>query len=188
MEHRAQILLDTSLVEEIRRGQTTAEASLYEKYSARVYYLALSELRSREDAEDVRTETFLRVLQAIREDRLRSPQSLASFIVGTAHNVIHEMFRQTRKADEIAQQTSEQAAQSAGDPLFLDQDVKLAIEQVIKRLKPREQAFLRMYYYEELPHEEIAERLEIKQERLRLIKSRALKNFREIYHRLIAKK
>ena len=65
---------DSNLADQIQRGESTAEATLYEKYSARVYYLALSELRSREDAEDVRTETFMRVIQAIRNGSLRSPE------------------------------------------------------------------------------------------------------------------
>ena len=51
--------LELQIVEEIRQGDGSAEAALYEKYSQRVYYLALRELRSREDAEDVRTELFL---------------------------------------------------------------------------------------------------------------------------------
>ena len=63
---------DSELAAEIQRGQSSAEATLYEKYSARVYYLALSELRSREDAEDVRIETFMRVIRAIRNGQLRS--------------------------------------------------------------------------------------------------------------------
>jgi DNA-directed RNA polymerase specialized sigma24 family protein len=41
-----------------------------------------------------------------------------------------------------------------------------------------------MYYYEELPNEEIARSLGVKEERLRLIKSRALKSFREMYKQL----
>jgi DNA-directed RNA polymerase specialized sigma24 family protein len=57
---KAPVSPDSDLVEEIRRGEREAEAALFEKYAARVYYLALSELRSHPDAEDVRTETFLR--------------------------------------------------------------------------------------------------------------------------------
>src|SRR5215470_17065434 len=178
---------DGALADEIQRGESSAEATLYEKYSARVYYLALSELRSPADAEDVRTETFMRVIQAVRKGQVRTPESLASFIVGTAHNVIREGFRQRRKAGQINQVELERSAAQAPDPFFVDPDVKRAIEQVITRLKPREQIFLRMYYYEELPPEEIARRIGIKQERLRLIKSRALKSFKEIYLRLIGK-
>ncbi len=176
---------DAALAGQIQRGENSAEAALYEKYSARVYYLALSELRSPADAEDVRTETFMRVIQAVRKGQMHTPESLVSFIVGTAHNVIREGFRQRRKAGQINQIELERGAARAPDPFFGDPVVKRAIEQVITRLKPREQIFLRMYYYEELPPEEIARSLGIKPERLRLIKSRALKRFREIYLRLI---
>ena len=179
---------DLTLVEAIRGGVSAAETALYEKYSARVFYLALSELRSRENAEDVRAETFLRVLQAIRQQRLRSPEALASFILNTARNVIREQFRQERRTEQIDAEQIEKAGKYAEEPAFLDSDVKSAIEKVVRRLKPREQAFLRMYYYEEKSKAEIARELGIKEERLRLIKSRALKSFREHYDRLTRKR
>jgi RNA polymerase sigma-70 factor (ECF subfamily) len=183
MKETALRLQDIRLVEEIQSGQRTAEAALYEKYSERVYYLALSELRSPENAEDVRAETFLRVLQAIRQGQVRTPQALASFILGTAHYVILELLRRERKADQVARQEVAERDGRSDDLLFLDQGVKHAIEETIYRLKPREQAYLRMNYYEELSKPEIAQRLGVKEERLRLIKSRALKRFREVYRR-----
>lgn len=177
-------LEDPELVEEIRRGQTAAEAALYEKYADRIYYLALKERHSPADAEDVRAETFLRVLQAIRSGGLRSPQALASFILGTAHNVIRESARRASRTDQITDEDIKRREQSAHYSPFRDTDVDQAIERTLRRLKPREQAFMRMYYYEERPNEEIARLLGIKEERLRLIKSRAQKTFRDIYSRL----
>ena len=178
--------LELQLVDEIRRGDGSSEAALYEKYAQRVYYLALRELRSREDAEDVRTETFLRVLQAIRQDRLKSPEALASFVLGTANNVIRECVRQRTRTEPLTTETIESAADPR-DPQFPDPIAQRTIEQVARRLKPREQAFLRMHYYEELSKEEIASRLGIDEARVRLIKSRALKHFRAIYERLTKK-
>jgi RNA polymerase sigma-70 factor, ECF subfamily len=184
MEESALDLHDAGLVERISHGETAAEARLYEKYSARVYYIARGELRSPQDAEDVRAETFLRVLQAIRGNRLRSPEALSSFVLSTARNVIREQLRQKRKTESLDDQPSADESSYEQHHAFLDADVKKAIEKVVRRLKTREQAFLRMYYYDELPKGEIARRLGIKEERLRLIKSRALKSFREYYERL----
>jgi RNA polymerase sigma factor (sigma-70 family) len=178
---------DAQLVADIQRGESVAETGLYERYSARVYYVALGELRSREDAEDVRAETFLRVFQAIRQSRLRSSEALASFILGTAYNVIRETLRRDRRTEQMPEEGIEQYETQSFDDPFLDEESRLTIERVTGMLKPREQAFLRMYYYEELPREDIARALGIKEERLRLIKSRALKSFREIYERLTKK-
>lgn len=183
MQQIAPPISDFDLVNEIRRGVSQAEATLYEKYSARVYYVALGDLRSREDAEDARAETFLRVLQAIRDHRLRSPEALPAFVLSTARNVIREHLRQNRRTDPIDDEQQEREGYEQHHA-FLDSDVKNAIDKVVRRLKAREQAFLRMYYFEELPKDEIARRLGIKEERLRLIKSRALKSFRQYYERL----
>jgi RNA polymerase sigma-70 factor, ECF subfamily len=184
MVPNAPTLSDADLMESVRHGDEPAEAALYERYSKRVYYLALKELRSREDSEDAQTETFLRVLQAIRGDRVRSHEALASFILGTAHNVIREIARKRGRTEQFDEQEVEPFETPSIDAAFLDEHVKQTIERVTRRLKPREQAFLRMYYYEELSNVEIARELGIKEERLRLIKSRALKSFKEIYERL----
>jgi DNA-directed RNA polymerase specialized sigma24 family protein len=64
--------VDVQAVADIQNGNAAAETALYERYCAKVYYVALRESRSPQDAEDVRAETFLRVLQAIRGNQVRS--------------------------------------------------------------------------------------------------------------------
>ena len=44
-----------------------------------------------------------------------------------------------------------------------------------------ERDFVRLYFFEELPKAEISERLGIHSDRVRLVKSRALKSFRDAY-------
>ena len=177
-------LNNTDLATNIRQGDATAETALYEKFSARIYFLALSELRSKEDAEDVRAETFLRVIQALRQDKLRSPESLPSFIVGIALNVIREVIRQKQKAPQLDGSELDLVDEHALESAFLDEAASRAVREVAEKLKPRDREFLRLYYFEEMPKEEIARALGIKEERVRLIKSRALKSFREIYKKL----
>ena len=174
-------MLDSDLVRKFGNGETEAEATLYEKFSARVYFLALSELHSKDDAEDVRAETFLRVIQALREGKLRIAESLPSYIVGFALNVIRENIRHKYRTDSLEDHEYDIASDGSLEDTFLNADVSKSLEQAAKQLKPREQQFLRMYYYKELPNNQIAEKLGIKEERLRLIKSRTLQSFREIY-------
>jgi RNA polymerase sigma-70 factor (ECF subfamily) len=172
---------EKGLVERIASGDPAAATELHERFSARVYFVALRETRSHADAEDVRNETMVRVLHAIHKDRLASPSALSSFVLATARNVIREVGRKGRRAEPIANRDFP----AAGPSEDVDHTVKKAIESVIRRLKPRERDFLRLYYYDELPKAEISRRLGIQEERMRLIKSRALKSFREIYERLV---
>jgi RNA polymerase sigma-70 factor (ECF subfamily) len=175
----AQNASEMDLIERIRSGDPSAEEMLYQRYSARVYYLALKRVASASDAEDVRSETFVRVLAAIRLGQLRQPAAFASFCFRTLDNVASEMARQSQRTTGLA---CEPAAPVARE--FLDEDVKSAIHRTIARLKPREREFLKMYYYDELPKNEIARRAGIPEERVRLLKSRTLKSFREYYLRL----
>ena len=175
---------DTELVARIQNGQSASEAALYEKYSARVYYLALKQTRSQQDAEDVRAETFLRVLQAIRQRQIRSAEALASFVLGVTHNVLRELYAKRSQRGEVIPAEEADLSIPSHEQVFLDQEVRLAVQRTIERLKPRDQLVLRLLIYEELPSEEVARRAAIAPERVRLVKSRALKHFREIHRRL----
>src|ERR1043165_10126047 len=100
----------------------TTEAALYEKYSKRILYLALSERCSRADAEDVRAETFLRVIQALRAGKLRKPESLPSFIVGIALNVIREHNRRRGAHDPLTDSQFEIPGHDSPEDVIVDRE------------------------------------------------------------------
>jgi RNA polymerase sigma factor (sigma-70 family) len=175
---------DIELVANIQNGQSEAEGALYEKYSAKVYYLALRDSKSSYDAEDVRAETFLRLIQAIRRNQIRSADALPAFILGVTRNVLHELYARRNQAGDVVEPSPEHLSSPSHERMLLDHEVRIAVQKTIDRLKPRERAVLRMHFYEELPTNEIAARTAIAPERVRLVKSRALKHFREIHERL----
>ena len=174
-------MTDAEIVAEIQRGRNAAEATLYDRYAERVWYVALRRLRVRADAEDVRSETFLRVIQALRQGKLRTPAALPGFVLETARNVIRERVRQDARWQALDADAPGQAASLAVDPLPCDPIARRALERTIADMRPRERAFLRLYYFEDLSKAEISRRLGIKEDRVRLIKSRTLKRFRECF-------
>jgi RNA polymerase sigma factor (sigma-70 family) len=172
------------LVERIRRRDTTAEAALYEQFGPRVLYLAWRELRSSASGEDVRSETMMRVLQAIRDGKLRSPGALPAFVLQTARHVIHELLRQNGRFVPLPDDRPDPPAPVA-EPH--DPGEARALAKAIQQLGGRDRAFLRMHYYDELPRAEIARRLGVEEARVRLIKSRALQRFRDAYAKVTAR-
>lgn len=164
----------------------TDEAALYERYAARVYYVALRGCGSRQDAEDVRAEVFLRVVQALRSGQLRSNEALTGFVLGVTRNVLHELYTRRRRATDPLPEEGEAVSVSSHERHFLDRDVIEAVDATIRQLKPRDRAVLRLHFYEELPTAEIARRIGVAAERVRLVKSRALQRFRELHQRKAA--
>ena len=115
---------DADLVERIQSGDRAAGEMLYRRYSARLYYLALVRVRSPQDAEDIRSETLVRVLSAIRDRQLRSPAALASFCLRTLDYVVLEMYRKQKRTEPLVEDAPAPPIQE----YFLDAGVKAAIE------------------------------------------------------------
>ena len=118
------------------------------------------------------------------QGQLRKPESLPSYIVGIALNVIREFTRKRSVTEPLDGRELEAPGHRSAESVFLDEETSQSIKEVSIQLSSRDREFLRMFYYDELPKEEIARILGVKEERLRLIKSRALKRFREVYEKL----
>lgn len=127
---------------------------------------------------------MLRVLQTIRDGRLRSAGALPAFVLQTARNVIHELLRQNGRFVPLPEGCPEPQAPAANPE---DPGAIRALAVAIERLGARDRAFLRMHYYDNLPRLEIARRLGVHEDRVRLIKSRALQRFREAYRLVTAR-
>jgi RNA polymerase sigma factor (sigma-70 family) len=174
------------LVERLKQGDAAAEALFYERFGARVSYLARRELRSSIEADDVRSETLMRAISAIRDGKLRAADALPSFVLQTARNVIHERMRQTRRFVPLAEPgDAREPASPAVEPP--DPMAAAALTTALSQLNARDRAFMKMHYYDDLPRDVIARRLGVDEARVRLVKSRALQRFREAYLRVTAR-
>lgn len=165
-----------SIVNGIGSGDPEASTALHNAFASRIRIVAQRSLRSRADAEDVCNETLMRVVRALRNGKLETPCALPGFVLGTARNVIREMQRGQLRVEQIGDRDF-----AASEATVIDHTIHRAIAAVMNQLKPRERDFVRLYFFEELPKAEISQRLGIHNDRVRLVKSRALKSFREAY-------
>jgi RNA polymerase sigma-70 factor, ECF subfamily len=134
------------LVERAQRGDRAALEELYLIHFDRVYsYLHMS-VGSRHDAEDLTTQTFLRMLEAIGRFQWRSVP-FSAWLFRIAHNLAMDHFRANRRwhpEDEISEhvqgeETSaeEQALASLGDTSMLA---------LIERLSPEQRQVLTLKF------------------------------------------
>jgi RNA polymerase sigma-70 factor (ECF subfamily) len=170
------------LVSRIARREPEAQVALYERFGPRIGFLAARTLRSASGADDVRSETLVRVLRAIVDGRVHTPAALPGFVLQVARNVIRERQREERRQYPLdeAPDPSVGPASASCDPA-----ARRALRVAVGHLAPRDRAFLRMYFVEDLSRDEIARRLGIAEDRVRLVKSRAVQRFRTAYHSVV---
>lgn len=83
------------LVKKSRRGNTDAFGELVEIYQKFVYGTVLSDLKNREDAEDVSQEVFIKAWKGISE--FRQDSTFATWLYKIAKNAVRDFVRKNEK-------------------------------------------------------------------------------------------
>ena len=81
----------TALVERTRKGDKAASAELYEKMYDKLYFFALKNVRSKEDAEDIVQEAFVRATESLKD--LISNDCFTSWIYSVTYNLCADKLR-----------------------------------------------------------------------------------------------
>lgn len=145
---------DASLLEQVRRGDEYAMASLYDRYSKVVYSVALRVLRDPASAEDVLQEIFMQIWRH-PESFVASRGSLGGWLAVVSRNRSIDALRRrrpTESVDEIALASNYNLADEAERDGMMEK-----ARGVIHDLPPEQRKTLEMAFFDGLTHSEIAE-------------------------------
>ncbi len=151
---------DAVLADAFVAGDERALAVVYRRWSPLVYTLAVRSLGDIGDSEDVTQKTFVAAWTSrSRFDASRA--SLSAWLVGIAKNKIadtHEARARIRRLQEQLAATS-----VPGDWVVEDVDIAdtLMVADEIAHLEPDAQEVMRLAFFDDLTHNEIASRLEL---------------------------
>ena len=150
----------SALAQRFVAGDERALAEIYGQWSSLVYSLALRSLGDATDAEDVTQKVFVAAWQSrVRFDPERA--SLSAWLVGiTRHTVADTHEARTRQrllTDQVASVTSDDVVSSPEADLA----DRLVIADEMARLDPVPRAVVRLAFFDDLTHLQIAERLGI---------------------------
>jgi RNA polymerase sigma-70 factor (ECF subfamily) len=135
--------------------------------------------------DDIRQETFVRVLRTLRSaDGLRDPGALGAFVNAVCGNVMLETGRARKVAGaDPRTETDERpdlAAPDAEAQILIDER-KLAVRWVIDSLEPRDRELLGALFLEEQDRDGVCERLGVTRDYLRVLVHRAKLEFKSRY-------
>ncbi len=140
-------------------------------------------LRSWELIEDIRQETFLRVLNFLRSDRsLDHPERLGAYVHSVCINVMMEHLRASTRhppMPEDAHNVADGRMNSEGS--LVSRERKDLVRDVLAELGEKDQQILRAVFLEELDKAEICKRFEVDRDYLRVLVHRAKIRFREAF-------
>jgi len=163
---------DDSLV---LRARTEADAlgRLYEMYYERIFRFCVHRLFDKEIAEDVTSAVFLDVARKIGSFEGCTEQDFGNWVYAIATNQANAHIRKTSRRKELLAEAarSMKACQSTNEATELDWP---GLYTAILKLKPQHQTIVTLRFFENLPYEQIAEIMNIKEATLRVTLHRIL--------------
>jgi RNA polymerase sigma-70 factor (ECF subfamily) len=172
--------LDPKIVESAKTD-SQAFATLYDFYFPKVYAFVMSRVGSREAAEDIVSDIFLRVLENIRSYEERG-HGFTAWLFTVARNVIFDFYGSGRKRellplDEGAQIRDEGELAQPGK-LAEQSELKEKVKTVMDGLPERELCILQMKFFAGLQNREIALAMNLTESNVGIILYRVLRKIK----------
>ena len=167
----------------IKKKDPDAFSQVYDLYITPIYRFIYFKVATRQDAEDLTSEVFLKIWQYVTETE-DEIENLRALLYRTARNLVIDFYRRSAKRDltqdfEVLETIKDERQQS----LLSQIDSKLEmqnIEKVLRQLKDEYREVIILRYLEELSINEIARILDKSKGSVRVLLHRALKVAREL--------
>jgi RNA polymerase sigma-70 factor (ECF subfamily) len=182
---------DASYVNKLRAGDAPTEQHFITYFSELILLKLRSKLRSREQIEDVRQETFSRTLSLIRsEGGLRHAERLGPLVNSICNNVLMEQYRSSNRVEALEDETAAQLVETRPNALniVISDDTRKLVRHVLDGLGERDRSLLRAIFLEERDKEEVCRELGVDRDYLRVLLHRAKASFRVMYFKQVDEK
>lgn len=179
---------DASYVENLCAGDFATQDHFVRYFTELLHLKLRSRLRSPQAIEDVRQETFARVLKSLRKgDVLREPVKLGAFVNTVCNNVLFEHYRASSRSDSLDDEGQPELPATGMDALghVAAQQLKTRVREILLDLPPRERDLLKAVFLDERDRDEVCREFGVDREYLRVLLFRARQEFKAEYLRRI---
>ena len=176
---------DRDYVERLTAGDPETERHFTRYFSDLLSLKLRSRLRSREQIEDARQETFTRVLTSLRRGGgVKVAGALGAFVNSVCNNVVLEMYRSGSRAFPLEEDfDAVDESQPSIDTTIAAGEDRARVRAALAGLPPKERELLTWLFFEGRDKDEICRDLQVDRNYLRVLLHRAKNRFRERFER-----
>lgn len=179
------IAFDAPYLERLQRGDAGTERHFAAYFGELIQLKLRSRLSSKEAVEDVRQETFARVLALVRaKDGIRQPERLGALVNSVCNHVLLEHYRSQRSMDSSLDAQTEPALvdeRVSVSGLFEVDETERAVRKILDDLPERDRRLLQAVLLEERDKDEVCAELGLSRDHLRVLVHRAKQSFKSWY-------
>jgi RNA polymerase sigma-70 factor (ECF subfamily) len=175
---------DRAYLERLRSGDPRTQEHFVKYFSDLIRLKLRSRLHSVQAAEDIKQETFLRVLTAIRSRQgVERPESLGSFVNSICNHVLMEYYRSAAKTAPVEETVYKSIPDNKPDALAtaIGRQAQERVREILEELPERDRRILREVVLEEKDAEEVCRSYGVNRGYLRVLLHRAKQSFKKQY-------
>jgi RNA polymerase sigma-70 factor (ECF subfamily) len=158
---------------------------LYQHYFPRIYAYVASRVSTRQDAEDIVSDVFVSVVEAIERFEYRGDGSFAAWLFRIAYNEVQAHYRQSLRQNMISLTDVEiESGELSQDEALSQKEQTERLHAMLKTLSARRQEIITLRYFGELRNQEIAEVLGLNEKTIASHLSRGLEDLQSKYRKM----
>jgi RNA polymerase sigma-70 factor, ECF subfamily len=182
---------DESYVDRLRAGDFRTQEHFVAYFSELIQLKLRARLRTPQAIEDVRQETFARVLAALRSPGgIRQPERLGPFVNSICNNVLLEHYRASSRDTSLEDEPENDFPDPVIDVLgaVAARQMERKVREILDEMSERDRRILRAVFLEELDKDEVCREFDVDRDYLRVLLHRAKQSFKSLYLKNIEKR
>jgi RNA polymerase sigma-70 factor (ECF subfamily) len=181
------VAFDALYLERLQRGDPHTQRQFVAYFSELIQLKLRSRVSAPEAIEDVRQETFLRVLALVRApDGIRQPERLGALVNSVCNNVLLEYYRSKSRVHaqlEDAPESAVTADEISGLDLLRAREAERVVRTILAELPERDRRLLKAVLLEERDKDEVCAEFGLTRDYLRVLLHRAKNTFKSLYRK-----
>jgi len=159
---------DQELVQAYIKGDQSAIEVLINRHRSKVYTYILLTIKNQQLAEDLFQETFIKVIQSLRDGKYRDNGRFLSWVIRIAHNLIIDHFRKEKQMNSVSNDdtdvdlfNSKKLSDDNIEELIVSSQIKAEIRSLIYELPEDQREVVLLRHYGGLSFKEIADQTDV---------------------------
>lgn len=157
-------LTDDQLVAAYAKGDNGAFDELLNRHRSRVFAYILKLVKSKDVADDIFQETFVKAIMTIRQGRYTESGRISSWLIRIAHNLVIDYYRQNKSESTVSSDNDEvdilnrrELADDNIEDLMVSSQIYEDVRRIMESLPETQREVLEMRFYRDMSFKEIAE-------------------------------
>ena len=176
---------DKEYVDRLRNGDPATEHHFFVYFEKLLHIKLRSRMLSSDKVEDLKQETFIRVIAAVRKEGVvRQPERFGAFVNSICNNVLLEYYRSVGKSQQM-EEGHEEIPDKVIDleGMMVSRESSERVRQVLAGLPAKDRDLLRAVFLDEKDKDEVCQEIGVDRDYLRVLVHRAKDKFKAIYEK-----